>query len=144
MATRYVIQRIALGSAVKFGLALGLLGSLLPGCLLALLIRQIVSASRQGLESASQGRFSVLGQNIAVNLVDLAHLGPTLETLRGLDALGWLLPVALALGWTVIGGLAVAATVLLLAVGFNVLAAVSGGLEFQVSDAGRPTLPRSP
>ncbi len=134
MATRYVIQRIRLGSAGKFGLALGLLGSLLPGCLLAFLTRQMVTVSRQGLESATQGRFSVLGQNITLNLVELAHLGPTLETLRSLDALGWLLPVAVAAAWTVLGGLFIAATVLLLAMGFNVLAAASGGLEFQVSE----------
>lgn len=137
MATRYVIQRVALGSAAKFGLALGLLGSLLPGCLLAFLARQLVTVFHQVLESATQGRFSVLGQNVTLNLVDLAHLGPALETLRGLDALGWLLPAAVALGWTVIVGIVVAATVLLLAVGFNVLAAVSGGLEVQVAERNR-------
>ncbi len=136
MATRYVIQRIRLGSAGKFGLALGLLGSLLPGCLLAFLTRQMVTMLRQVLEAATQAQFNFLGQNIPLNLVELTYLAPTLETLRSLDTLGWLLPAALAVGWTVIGGLTIAATVLLLAIGFNAVAAVSGGLEFQVSDAG--------
>ena len=136
MATRYVIQRIRLGSAGKFGLALGLLGSLLPGCLLAFLTRQMVTMLRQVLEAATQAQFNFLGQNIPLNLVELTYLAPTLETLRSLDTLGWLLPAAVAVGWTVIGGLTIAATVLLLAIGFNAVAAVSGGLEFQVSDAG--------
>jgi hypothetical protein len=134
MTKRYVIQRIGLGSAGKFGLVLGILGSLLPGCLLAFLTRQAVALLRQGLEAAAQSRFSVLGQNVPLNLVELGRLTPTLEALRGLDALGWLLPLAVAVGWTVLGGLLVAATVLLLAIGFNLLAALSGGLEFTVSE----------
>ena len=138
MATRYVIQRIRLGSAGKFGLTLGLLGSLLPGCLLAFLTRQMVTMLRQVLEAATQAQFNFLGQNIPLNLVELTYLAPTLEMLRRLDALGWLLPVALAVGCTVLGGLFIAATVLLLALGFNALAAVSGGLEFQVSEPGHP------
>ena len=93
--------------------------------------------ARQGLEAATQGRISVLGQNVTLNLVELARLGPALESLRSLDALGWLLPAALAAAWIVIGGLAIAATVLLLAIGFNAVAAVSGGLEVQMSEAVR-------
>jgi cell division protein FtsX len=137
MTTRYVIQRVSLGSAGKFGLALGLLGSLLPGCLLAFLTRLTVATLRQALEAATQSRFSILGQSITLNLVDLAHLAPTLEALRGLDAMGWLLAVAVAVACTVLGGLFIAVTVLLLAMGFNVLATASGGLEFQVSETGR-------
>jgi hypothetical protein len=134
MENRDVILRIGLGSVGKFGLALGILGSLLPGCLLAFLTRQMVTLLRQGLEAAAQSRFSVLGQNVPLNLVELGRLTPTLEALRGLDALGWLLPLAVAVGWTVLGGILFAGTVLLLAIGFNMLAAVSGGLEFQVSE----------
>jgi hypothetical protein len=137
MAKRYVIQRIGLGSAGKFGLALGLLGSLVPGCLLAFLTRLSVTLLRQGMEAAAQSRFSFLGQNVPLNLVELGRLTPMLEALRGLDALGWLLPVVVAVAWTVLGGVLIAVTVLLLAIGFNALAAVSGGLEFQVSESRR-------
>jgi hypothetical protein len=137
VTSRYVIQRLGIASAAKFGLALGLLGSLLPGCLLALLTRQAVVVARQALEAAAQGRISVLGQNLPLNLVELARLGPALESLRSLDALGWVLPAVLAVAWIVIGGLAIAATVLLLAIGFNAVAAMSGGLEVQMSEAVR-------
>jgi hypothetical protein len=131
VAKRYVIQKIGLRSAGKLGLALGMLGSLLPACLLALLTRLAVTGVRQAYEAAAQARFSVLGQNIPLNLVDLARQSQTLETLRSLDALGWFLSLLVAVGWTVAGGLAIAATVLLLTAGFNLLAAVSGGLEVQ-------------
>ncbi len=136
MATRYVIQRIALGPVLKFGLALGMLGSLLPACATAYLSRQAVTILREGMEAAAQARFSILGQNITLNLIDLLHLMPALQTVRSLDAMGWLLPVAVFVVFTLIEGLVIAATALLLAAGFNLLAALSGGLEFHATERG--------
>jgi hypothetical protein len=62
VAKRYVIQKIGLRSAGKLGLALGMLGSLLPACLLALLTRLAVTGVRQAYEAAAQARFSVLAR----------------------------------------------------------------------------------
>ncbi len=139
MTTRYVIQRIALGPVAKFGLALGILGSVLPACATAYLSRQALTFLLRTLEAATQAKISLLGQNLSVNLVDLLHLMPALQTLRALDALGWLLPAGILVACTLIEGIFITATVLLVAAGFNLLAALTGGLEFQALERGPRT-----
>ena len=83
---RYRVRSVGLASAAKFGVALGVLASLLPACLTGLLAVRGVSALRRLLEGATQARLTVLGQNMQLNLVEIARLGPDA---RVTPAAGW-------------------------------------------------------
>ncbi len=129
---RYAIRRVGLSSALKFGLALGLLATCLPACLCALLAVQAVGLLRGLLEGLAQAKLSLLGQNIPLNLVELLRLNALLESLRSLDALGWLLALSLAMILSLGATLFAAFTVWLIGLGYNALAAVSGGIVVDV------------
>ena len=123
---------MGLASAAKFGVALGVLASLLPACLTGLVAIRGVTALRQLLEGATQARLTVLGQNMQLNLVEIARLGPTLESLRLLDGLGWALAATVGLGFLAAASVVTVFTVLLVTVGYNILAALSGGLALEL------------
>lgn len=132
---RYVIRSFDLASVAKFGLALGLLVNLLPACLCGLTTVRAVATLHQFLEGAAQSRLTFFGQTLSLNLVEMAHLGPALETARALDGLGWSLAIAVGLTVALSGALIVAVTSVLAALGYNALASLTGGLEFALEAA---------
>lgn len=136
---RYRVRSVGLASAAKFGVALGLLASLLPACLTGLLAVRGVAALRQLLEGATQARLTVLGQNMQLNLVEIARLGPTLESLRLLDGLGLALAVTIGLVFLAAASVVTVFTVLLVSVGYNILAALSGGLALELEGETAPS-----
>lgn len=139
----YRVRSVGLASAAKFGLALGVLASLLPACLCGLVAARAVAAARQLLEGATQARLSILGQSVPVNLVEIARLGPALESLRALDALGISLALAAGLAALALASAITAVTVVLVAAAYNALAALTGGLRLELQqEPRRPELPR--
>jgi hypothetical protein len=136
--THLRIRRFGLASATWFGLVLGMLGSVPSACLVALLASRIVSGLRQLMEAAAQGRLSFLGQSITVNVVDMLHMTPVLEALRALDAATATVALAIALALTLAGALFIAAMTFILAAVYNVLAALTGGMEIEVSGLSAP------
>ncbi len=132
--SRYRIRRISLSSTLKFGLALGLLATLLPACLCGFLTASLIGMLRGFVEGMAQAKFNILGQSIPLNLVELLRLGAFLESLRSLEALGWLLALALAIVMGLGAALFVALTALLIGAGYNLLAAVSGGLAVDMDE----------
>ncbi len=62
--SRYAVRRVSLGATLKFGLVLGTLLSLLPGCLCGLLSLWLLGGLRGFLEGWKQGGIVILGQKI--------------------------------------------------------------------------------
>jgi hypothetical protein len=131
---RYRVRRIAPGSLSKFGCVLGALVSLLPSLLLAGCGLLLVGGLHHLLASWQRVEIHLLGQSIPVDVVSLLDLESALQTVTILDGLSW--SVALA---TVALGCAVGGLVFLL-VGnlagwlYNLVAALSGGLEVELEE----------
>jgi hypothetical protein len=122
---------------MRFGLVLGAVASAAPACLCALGASSLVTAARNLLEAASQARISAFGQTLSLNLVEIVRLQPLLEALRSLETLGLLLILGLAAG--LVAGLAAASalTAVVVGVAYNLLAGVTGGLEYEAGPAGK-------
>ena len=146
--SRYRLRSLGLASLLRFGLVLGAVASAAPACLCAAGVSSLVTATRKLLESAAQARLSVLGQTLSLNLVEITRLQPLLDLLRSLEAVGFGLIVLLAAGLILALASAVALTALLVGLTYNLMASITGGLEYEagptaVDEIGqrRPPLP---
>ncbi len=133
---QYRIRSVGLASLARFGLVLGAVASAAPACLCALGASSAITGARKLLEAASQMRVPFLGQSLPVNLVEIARLQPLLNDLKSLEALGMTLVVILALGLLACLAAATTLTALLVGVAYNLLAWLTGGLEYQASSTG--------
>jgi len=136
--SRYAVRRVSLGSTLKFGLVLGTLLSLLPGCWCGLVSLWLIGGLRSFLEGWQQGGIVILGQRIPIDFIDLMRLGGVLNALRTLDDLGLLLALAIALAIILAAVLIIAGVLLLGGVGYNLLAATTGGLVVELERAEPP------
>ena len=146
--SRYRLRSLGLASLLRFGLVLGAVASAAPACLCAAGVSSLVTATRKLLESAAQARLSVLGQTLSLNLVEMTRLQPLLDLLRSLEAVGFGLIVLLAAGLILALASAAALTALLVGLTYNLMAGITGGLEYEagptsVDEIGqrRPPLP---
>lgn len=132
---RYTIKRISLRSALKIGLLLGWVVALLPALGLAALVVTGVQRVAAATEQVQTYEIEVLGQPIAtIDLLGLLGLDDESSRLGELAAQGWGLFGGLALLFTLVGGAVAAATALLFSLGYNLLAAVAGGLAVELRE----------
>jgi hypothetical protein len=135
-SAKYRVRRVGLGSLSKFSCILGALICLLPSLAVGLGGLLVLHGGRGLLESWQLVEMRLLGQSIPIDVVTLLHLEETLERVRLLDSLAWLLLVLFVAGACGLGGL------LFLAVGdlagwvYNLVAALSGGLEVELREGG--------
>lgn len=132
----YTLRRISLRSALRVGLLLGWLVALLPAAGAAALCVLAVQQASAAFGQMAPYELSFLGQTVA-SLDPVALLGLA-DTAAGLGALAdqsGALFAALTVGLTVLGGLGVALTVVLVCLCYNMIAAFGGGLRLEL---GRP------
>jgi len=132
---RYTIKRITLGSALKVGLLLGWLVALLPAMGLAALAVLSLQGVSNAFGQVETYDINVLGQSVAsIDLLSLLGLSDEASRVGDLAALGWGLFGTLTLALTLLGGLMVAVTTLLVSLCYNLLAAVAGGLTVELRE----------
>ncbi len=133
---RYTIKRITLGSALKVGLLLGWLVALLPAMGLAALAVLSLQGVSNAFGQVQTYDINVLGQSVAsIDLLSLLGLSDEASRVGDLAALGWGLFGTLTLALTLLGGLMVAVTTLLVSLCYNLLAAVAGGLTVELRES---------
>jgi hypothetical protein len=129
------IQHIELGSAVKFGCGVGALTHLVPGLVLALMGKVVVSTLRALLESWQNAELAnILGQSIRANMLAVLHLEGALKTLQTLDNAAPFFVLVTVLAWMLLGGSVAAILSAIGAIFYNVIAQMFGGIEIHVRE----------
>lgn len=132
---RMRIRRLALIPVVRLGCLLGCLPAF-PAAL-ACTLAGLWASDRllAWLERWETVRVVVLGREMArVDLLQLMHLTGLFERLQWMEARRGLVGLGALLGLTVMGGMIVAGVLVALAVGYNVLAWLLGGLSVEVEE----------
>jgi hypothetical protein len=137
---RYQIRRISVLPLAKFGAILGGIGLLGPSLICALVSTQLIAALRLLLEQWQQSQLDALGLGMPVEFDFINLLG--LETVQSLiirlDDQRLTVILMIILGGMIIGGLLILVTILLLGWLYNLLAALTGGLELELRPLGGP------
>jgi hypothetical protein len=133
---RYAIQKINTLPLAKFGCTLGGLAMLIPGLLCAVAGVQIVSLLRLLLDQWQAAQADLLGLGVPVEFDFITLLGlETVQTaIARLDDQSLLLALLIILVSVIAGGLVVALMILLVGWGYNLLAALTGGLELELRE----------
>ncbi len=132
---QYRICHISYGSAIKTSLLLGWLVSLLPALCLAGIGVRALEQVNSTIAQIQPYEITVLGQQIArFDALQELQLADTAQTVQQLTAN----PTATFLRWTLIltlvGAALVLAATLLFCLGYNIIAALGGGLAVEVED----------
>lgn len=137
--THYEIRRISALSALKIGVLVGSVASLLPGFLLGLLLRWGVGTLRGWLESWTA--LTIPLTEVRFSLVDAMQLTDLLSRLQQFDERGVLLVVLVLLVALVLGGLLNGLFWWATAVLYNLITAVVGGLVVDMQGPGAAVAP---
>jgi uncharacterized membrane protein SpoIIM required for sporulation len=133
---RYTVRRISLRSALKLGLLLGWVVTLLPALALAALAVLGLRAADDAFGQVQTYEISLLGQSIAsIDVLALLGLNDQAARVADLAAQGWGLFAALALFLALLGGAMVAVTAVLFSLCYNLLAGAIGGVVVELREA---------
>lgn len=132
---RYTIRSISPLSALKIGLLLGWVLALLPAAVAAAAALAGLEGAARALSQVQTYDITVLGQNIAsIDVLGLLGLADEAGRVNDLAAMGWGLFAAITFALTLLGGAMVAVTAVFFSLGYNLLAAVAGGLTVELRE----------
>jgi hypothetical protein len=131
---RYKIRKIKLFPLAKFGCLLGGLALFLPGLLCSVVSVQLVSALRALLENWQTAALELGLIPVEFDFVTLLGLETVLAALTRLDDNGFLVALLIMLLYLIGGGLLAGLTILLLGWAYNLVAALTGGLEIELHE----------
>ena len=131
---RYTVRKINLFPLAKFGCLLGSLAMVLPGILCAFAGVQLISLLRTFLEEWQSSKFDPLGVGVPIEFDFITLLGlESAQALLGrLDEQGLAVALLIILVSVIGGGLFIAVTILLVGWFYNLLAALTGGVEVEL------------
>jgi hypothetical protein len=133
---RYSVRKIHLMPLAKFGFSLGALAMLLPGLLCAGVSTAGVVVLRDWLETWQNTSQIDLGlvQLPTFDFISLLGLSQTQAFLTRLSDQRMVVALLILLVSLIGGGLLVGLTILLVGWGYNMLAALTGGLEIELRE----------
>jgi hypothetical protein len=135
---RYTIRRIAPGSALRVGCAVGWLVALCPALCLAVAAVQVLQRVNQAFVRIEPIDINVLGQPVArIDLLEILRLSDAARVVGRLVASVPATLLILTLLLTLVGAVVLAATLLLFCAGYNLLAAIGGGLQVELQERER-------
>ena len=135
---KVAIQRINLPSLGKMGCLLGAVAAFLPSLLCGVLGVGLAGVVLEWLGGWQDLTISFLGQELAsFDLVQFFGLEELLGYLEGLTAVSvWVFLLA-ALLMALVAGAVLAAIIILVGIGYNLLAAATGGLVLEMDSVAR-------
>ena len=136
MTHRYTVRKINLLPLAKFGCLLGGVAMLLPGLICAVAGTQIIALLRVFLEETRTAEVDPfgLGTPVEFDFIQLLNLEATQTLISRLDDQGFVVALLIILISVIGGGLLVALTIMLLGWSYNLLAALTGGLEVELRE----------
>ena len=130
---RYTLSKINLLPIAKFGFLLGALAMLLPSLLCAGITTTAMSALRawlDGWQSVPVEQFGV--EMTQFDFINLLQLGSVQQVIIQMDNQPFAVALFVIIGCLLGGGAIIGLIVLSLGWGYNLLAAVSGGVELEL------------
>lgn len=136
MTRRYTVRKINLLPLAKFGCLLGGVAMLLPGLICALAGTQVIALLHSFLAETQTAELDPLGLGVPVELdfIHLLNLEEVQALLTRLDDQRWVVALLIILMMILGGGLLVGLTIMLVGWGYNLLAALTGGLEVELRE----------
>ncbi len=130
---RYSVRKINLFPLAKFGCVLGGLAMLLPGLICAILSMQMIGILRDFFDRWQATELELLGGfGTEFDFIQIMGLEAMQTLLVQLDNQGLALAALIVLGSVLGGGLLIALIIMLVGWGYNLLAAMTGGLEVEL------------
>ena len=137
---KVAIKRVSLRSLGKMGCLLGTVAAFLPSLLCGLLGLGLVLAVGRWLESWEDVPISLLGQEIVrLDFVHLLGLEKVLDVLQTLASASGAVLVLVVLALALVSGLLLALVIGLVGLGYNLLAAATGGVVVEMVAVGKST-----
>jgi hypothetical protein len=134
---KYQLRRISAFSIARFGCLLGWLVTIVPSLACGLSAWWALSTVRSWLESWQTVDLGLLG---TLDPIDLVHLKALLVALQAVEGRALPLLIALVIAAGILGGGLIAATLIVLGWGYNLLAWLSGGVVVELQELpNRPT-----
>ena len=134
---KYRLRSISALSIARFGCLLGWVVTLVPSLACGLSVWWVMGVIRTWLESWKPLDLGLLG---TLDPIDLVHLKALLEALQTVEGQALPLLIALVIAAGILGGGLIAATLVVLGWGYNLLAWLSGGVVVELQELpGRPT-----
>jgi hypothetical protein len=130
----YTVGKINPLPLAKFGCVLGAIAMLLPGIICALASIEIIATLRTFFEQAQTSGLDVLGAGVPIkfDVIKLLGLETTQALIVWLDDQYLVLSLLIVLVSVIGGGVLVALSILILGWVYNLLAALTGGLEVEL------------
>jgi hypothetical protein len=132
---KFIIQRIGLTSATKFGCGLGALSNIVPGLITALIAKALISSLRVLLEGWQNAELAnIFGQPIRANMLAILNLEGTLKTLQTLDNASLFFFIGMIFAWMLLGGACAAVMSGMFTAIYNLAARLFGGIEIELHE----------
>ncbi|MFN8476092.1 MAG: DUF3566 domain-containing protein [Anaerolineae bacterium] len=127
------ITRLPYWALAKFGFVLGGLGCLVPALLISATGFAIVHLLRNWLEGMQKINIQLLGRDITtIDLIAALRVQGLLATLQAVDNAGAFTAFGITILLALVGAVTIALLCLVIAVGYNILAWLSGGVAVEV------------
>lgn len=135
---KVAIQRVNLASLGKMGCLLGTVAAFLPSLLCGLLALGLAGLVFRWLESWQELTISVLGQEIArFDMVQFLGLDKALDLLQALTSASGVVVILVLLLLALVAGAVLALITILVGLGYNLVAAGTGGLVVEMAAIGQ-------
>ncbi len=130
---RYYVRQIGLGSVGRFGCLLGWLVALLPSLCIAGLLVVVLQRVHDALAQVQPVTVTLLGQQLLrLDFLDLLHLQPLNASITPWAQSPLMTFVAITFVFTLIGAALWMITLLLVGLGYNLIARLGFGLELEL------------
>jgi hypothetical protein len=131
---KYRLRSISTFSIARFGCLLGWIVTVIPSLTCGLVAWQIAAAVQTWLEGWKRIDLSLLGFDYTFNLIDILQLTGLLDALQTVQGrtLPFLIGLVVVAG--VLGGVLITFTLVVLSLGYNLLAWLTGGVVLELQE----------